>query len=166
MRDIGAALSPHSAFLIIQGIETLGMRMKKHVENAKQLVEWLQSQEDVTWVNHPDMDSNASHAIAQKLFPQGAGSILCFGVVGGRAGGAAFIDSVQLASNLANVGDSRTLVLHPGTTTHSRLSPEDMIAAGISEDLIRVSAGIEDITDIKDDFKRGLKAARRVAGIQ
>ena len=82
------------------------------------------------------------------------------------AGGAAFIDSVQLASNLANVGDSRTLVLHPGTTTHSRLSPEDMIAAGISEDLIRVSAGIEDITDIKDDFKRGLKAARRVAGKQ
>lgn len=117
-------------------------------------------------VNHPDMDSNPSHAIAQKLFPQGAGSILCFGVVGGRAGGAAFIDSVQLASNLANVGDSRTLVLHPGTTTHSRLSPEDMIAAGISEDLIRVSAGIEDIIDIKDDFKQGLKAARRVAGKQ
>jgi len=166
MRDIGAALSPHSAFLIIQGIETLGMRMKKHVENAKNLVEWLQLQEEVTWVNHPDMDSNPSHAIAQNLFPQGAGSILCFGVVGGRAGGAAFIDSVQLASNLANVGDSRTLVLHPGTTTHSRLSPEDMIAAGISEDLIRVSAGIEDIIDIKDDFKRALKAARRVAGKQ
>ena len=166
MRDIGAALSPHSAFLIIQGIETLGMRMKKHVENAWELVEWLQSQEDVTWVNHPDMDSNPSHDIAQKLFPKGAGSILCFGVVGGRAGGAAFIDSVQLASNLANVGDSRTLVLHPGTTTHSRLSPEDMIAAGISEDLIRVSAGIEDIIDIKDDFKRGLKAASRVAGKQ
>ena len=166
MRDIGAALSPHSAFLILQGIETLGMRMKKHVENARLLIEWLQSQEDVTWVNHPDMDSNPSHAIAQKLFPQGAGSILCFGVVGGRAGGAAFIDSLQLASNLANVGDSRTLVLHPGTTTHSRLSPEDMVAAGISEDLIRVSAGLEDIIDIKEDFKRGLKAAKRVAGNQ
>ncbi len=166
MRDIGAALSPHSAFLILQGIETLGMRMKKHVENARELVEWLQSQEDVTWVNHPDMDSNPSHAIAQKLFPKGAGSILCFGVVGGRAGGAAFIDSLQLASNLANVGDSRTLVLHPGTTTHSRLSPEDMLAAGISEDMIRVSAGIEDIIDIKADFERGLRAARRVAGAQ
>jgi len=166
MRDIGAALSPHSAFLILQGIETLGMRMKKHVENARQLVEWLQSQGDVTWVNHPDMDSNPSHAIAQKLFPKGAGSILCFGVVGGRAGGAAFIDSVQLASNLANVGDSRTLVLHPGTTTHSRLSPDDMLAAGISEDMIRVSAGIEDIVDIKADFALGLRAARRVAGDQ
>jgi O-acetylhomoserine (thiol)-lyase len=166
MRDIGAALSPHSAFLIIQGLETLGMRMKKHVENAWELVEWLQSREEVTWVNHPDMDSNPSHDIAQKLFPKGAGSILCFGVVGGRAGGAAFIDSVQLASNLANVGDSRTLVLHPGTTTHSRLSPEDMIAAGISEDLIRVSAGIEDITDIMADFERGLRAARRIAGNQ
>ena len=166
MRDIGAALSPHSAFLIIQGLETLGMRMKKHVENAWELVEWLQSREEVTWVNHPDMDSNPSHDIAQKLFPKGAGSILCFGVVGGRAGGAAFIDSVQLASNLANVGDSRTLVLHPGTTTHSRLSPEDMIAAGITEDLIRVSAGIEDITDIMADFERGLRAARRIAGNQ
>jgi len=166
MRDIGAALSPHSAFLILQGIETLGMRMKKHVENARELVEWLQSQEDVTWVNHPNMDSNPSHAIAQKLFPKGAGSILCFGVVGGRAGGAAFINSLQLASNLANVGDSRTLVLHPGTTTHSRLSPEDMLAAGISEDMIRVSAGIEDIIDIKADFERGLRAARRVAGAQ
>ncbi len=166
MRDIGAALSPHSAFLILQGIETLGMRMKKHVENAWELVEWLQLQEDVTWVNHPDMESNPSYQIAQKLFPKGAGSILCFGVVGGRAGGAAFIDSVQLASNLANVGDSRTLVLHPGTTTHSRLSPEDMIAAGISDDLIRVSAGIEDIIDIKADFKLGLRAAKRVAGNQ
>ena len=166
MRDVGAALSPHSAFLIIQGVETLSMRMKKHVENARALVEWLQSQEDVTWVNHPDMESNPSYEIAQNLFPQGAGSILCFGVVGGRAGGAAFIDSVQLASNLANVGDSRTLVLHPGTTTHSRLSPEDMIAAGISEDMIRVSAGLEDIVDIKADFARGLRAAKRVAGEQ
>ena len=166
MRDIGAALSPHSAFLILQGIETLGMRMKKHVENAKALVEWLQLQEDVTWVNHPDMDSNPTQDIARRLFPNGAGSILCFGVVGGRSGGAAFIDSVQLASNLANVGDSRTLVLHPGTTTHSRLSPEDMVAAGISEDMIRVSVGIEDIIDIKNDFAHGLRAVRQVTGDQ
>jgi len=164
MRDIGAALSPHSAFLILQGVETLSMRMKKHIENTRHLVDWLQSQPDVTWVNHPDMDTNPSHHVAQKLFPGGAGSIVCFGVVGGRAGGAAFIDSVQLASNLANVGDSRTLVLHPGTTTHSRLSQEDMIAAGISEDLIRVSVGIEDIVDIKADFSQALRAANRVVG--
>jgi O-acetylhomoserine (thiol)-lyase len=166
MRDIGAALSPHSAFLILQGVETLGMRMKKHVENARDLVKWLQAQKEVTWVNYPDMDSNPSHEVAKKLFPKGAGSILCFGVVGGRAGGAAFIDSVELASNLANVGDSRTLVLHPGTTTHSRLSPEDMLAAGISEDMIRVSAGIEDIVDIKADFGIGLRAAKRVGSKQ
>jgi O-acetylhomoserine (thiol)-lyase len=152
--------------LILQGVETLGMRMKKHVENARDLVEWLQAQKEVTWVNYPDMDSNPSHEVAEKLFPKGAGSILCFGVVGGRAGGAAFIDSLELASNLANVGDSRTLVLHPATTTHSRLSPEDMLAAGVSEDMIRVSAGIEDIVDIKADFAIGLRAAKQAGNDQ
>jgi O-acetylhomoserine (thiol)-lyase len=166
MRDIGAALSPHSAFLILQGLETLNMRMKQHVANSRALVEWLQGQENVTWVNHPEMESSPSYEIAQRLFPDGAGSILCFGVVGGRAGGAAFIDSLQLASNLANVGDSRTLVLHPGSTTHSRLTQDEMITAGISEDMIRVSVGIEDIRDIKNDFTRGLKAAQRVSGDQ
>jgi len=150
----------------LQGLETLSLRMKAHIANSRALVEWLQTQQDVTWVNHPELESSPSHAIALKLFPDGAGSIFCFGVVGGRAGGAAFIDSLQLASNLANVGDSRTLVLHPGTTTHSRLSQEAMLAAGISEDMIRVSAGIEDIRDIKNDFARGLKAANRVAGNQ
>jgi O-acetylhomoserine (thiol)-lyase len=166
MRDIGAALSPHSAFLILQGLETLNMRMKQHVANSRALVEWLQGQENVTWVNHPEMESSPSYEIARRLFPDGAGSILCFGVVGGRAGGAAFIDSLQLASNLANVGDSRTLVLHPGSTTHSRLTQDEMITAGISEDMIRVSVGIEDIRDIKNDFTRGLKAAQRVIGDQ
>ena len=164
MRDIGATMSPHNAFLILQGIETLNLRMKQHVANAHTLVEWLQTQEEVTWVNHPEMDSSPSHALAPVLFPEGAGSMLCFGVVGGRAGGAAFINALQLASNLANVGDSRTLVLHPGSTTHSRLTPDDMLAAGISEDMIRVSVGIEDIKDIKTDFARGFKAASRIAG--
>ncbi len=164
MRDVGATMSPHNAFLILQGIETLSLRMKQHVANARAMVEWLQEQEEVTWVNYPEMDSSPSHNLAPLLFPEGAGSMLCFGVVGGRAGGAAFIDSLQLASNLANVGDSRTLVLHPGSTTHSRLTPEDMVAAGISEDMIRVSVGIEDIKDIKVDFQRGFKAASRIAG--
>ncbi len=164
MRDVGAAMSPHNAFLILQGIETLSLRMKQHVTNAKALLEWLQQQKAVTWTNYPDMESNPSHALAATLFPDGAGSMLCFGVVGGRAGGAGFIDSLQLASNLANVGDSRTLVLHPGSTTHSRLTVEDMKAAGSSEDMIRVSVGIEDIADIKADFARGFKAAERVAG--
>jgi O-acetylhomoserine (thiol)-lyase len=161
MRDLGACLSPNNAFLLLQGIETLNMRMKQHIENTKALLEWLVAQEQVTWVNHPDLESNPSHIIAKKLFPKGAGSMLCFGVVGGRAGGAAFINALQLASNLANVGDSRTLVLHPGSTTHSRLTEEAMLAAGISEDLVRVSVGIENISDIQADFAKGLKAAQR-----
>ena len=166
MRDLGACLSPNNAFLILQGLETLGMRMTQHVANAKALVEWLQAQDQVTWVNHPDLDTNPSNAIAAELFPDGAGSMLCFGVVGGREGGAAFIDALQLASNLANVGDSRTLVLHPGSTTHSRLSVEAMEAAGISEDLIRVSVGLENIKDICADFSGGLKAAQRLVAKQ
>ena len=166
MRDIGACMSPNNAFLLLQGIETLNMRMKQHIANTKAMVEWLQSQEQVTWVNHPDLPSNPSNAIARELFPNGAGSMLCFGVVGGRAGGGAFIDSLKLASNLANVGDSRTLVLHPGSTTHSRLTHDAMVAAGISEDLIRVSVGIEGIKDIQADFANGLRAAQHVAESQ
>jgi O-acetylhomoserine (thiol)-lyase len=163
MRDLGACLSPNNAFLILQGLETLGMRMQQHVANTKALIEWLQAQEQVRWVNHPDLETNPSNAVANQLFPSGAGSMLCFGVVGGREGGAAFIDALQLASNLANVGDSRTLVLHPGSTTHSRLTVEAMEAAGISEDLIRVSVGLENIKDICKDFSGGLKAAQRLA---
>ena len=166
MRDVGACMSANTAFLLLQGIETLNMRMKQHIANAKEMVAWLQSKEQVTWVNHPDLTSNPSNAVARELFPNGAGSMLCFGVVGGRAGGGAFINSLQLASNLANVGDSRTLVLHPGSTTHSRLSPDAMLAAGISEDLIRVSVGIEGIKDIQADFSRGLKAAQYAAEAQ
>jgi len=163
MRDLGACLSPNNAFLILQGIETLTMRMQKHIANTLALIDWLQQRDDVLWVNHPSLESNPSHAIAKVLFANGAGSMLCFGVVGGREGGAAFINRLQLASNLANVGDSRTLVLHPGSTTHSRLSPEAMHAAGISEDLIRVSVGLEDIVDIQNDFAQGLKAAQKQA---
>lgn len=160
MRDLGAALSPHNAFLILQGVETLELRMKQHVANTAQLRDWLLEQDGVTWVRHPEM-MQGEH-IAQ-MFPKGAGAMLCFGVVGGRKGGAAFIDTVTLASHLANVGDSRTLVLHPGSTTHSRLTKEAMEAAGISEDLIRVSVGLEDIKDIKADFAKGLKAAMRAS---
>ncbi len=161
MRDLGACLSPNNAFLILQGIETLTMRMQKHVKNALTLVDWLQRRDEVAWVNHPSLPTNPTHTIAEELFPNGAGSMVCFGVVGGREGGAAFINRCELASNLANVGDSRTLVLHPGSTTHSRLTPEAMKAAGISADLIRVSVGIEDISDIQNDFAQGLKAAQK-----
>ena len=161
MRDLGAAMSPNNAFLILQGIETLALRMKQHVANAHDLMNWLLEQENVSWVNHPDLESNTTNDVAKRLFKKGAGSMVCFGIQGGRVAGAAFIDALQLGSNLANVGDSRTLVLHPGSTTHSRLSPEQMVAAGISEDMIRVSVGIEDIKDIKADFANGLRAAKR-----
>lgn len=158
MRDLGAALSPHNAFLILQGVETLALRMQKHVANTAALRDWLLEQEAVTWVRHPEIDAPAHVA---EMFPQGAGSMLCFGVCGGRAGGAAFINAVELSSHLANVGDSRTLVLHPGSTTHSRLTAKALKAAGIGEDLIRVSVGLEDISDIIADFKKGIKAASR-----
>ena len=163
MRDLGACLSPNNAFLILQGLETLSLRMQKHLENTRILAEWLTQQEGVSWVNHPNLDGHKSHELAQLLMPEGAGSILTFGVAGGRAGGAAFIDALQIVSNLANVGDSRTLVLHPGSTTHSRLSEEAMQAAGISPDMIRVSVGIEHADDIKNDFNLGLKAALKSA---
>ena len=162
MRDFGPAMSPHSAFLLLQGVETLSLRMKQHVKNALKLAKWLLDQSSVSWVNHPDLPENPTHQIAKTLFPEGAGSILCFGVKGGREGGAAFINALKLSSNLANVGDSRTLVLHPASTTHSRLDDEAMKASGSSPDLIRVSVGIESIADIINDFKAGLKAAEKI----
>ncbi len=161
MRDLGPAMAPQNAFLILQGVETLNLRMQKHVENTVALRDWLLEQDAVTWVNHPELESNASADVAKSLFPNGAGSMLCFGVTGGRAGGTAFVNAVQLSSHLANVGDSRTLVIHPGSTTHSRLDKDALEAAGISEDLIRVSVGLEDIKDIIGDFSKGLKAAAR-----
>jgi O-acetylhomoserine (thiol)-lyase len=163
MRDIGAAMSPHNAFLLLQGIETLNLRMQQHIDNAKKLIAWLQEQDAVAWVNHPDLPHNPSQSAAAQLFPKGAGSMLSFGVKGGREAGAAFIDALQLASNLANVGDSRTLVLHPGSTTHSRLNEAELLAAGISGDMIRVSVGIESFKDIKADFGNGLRAAAKMA---
>lgn len=161
MRDLGAALSPHNAFLILQGVETLELRMKQHAANTAALRDWLLEQDGVEWVRHPEMRQDAH---IKDMFPKGAGAMLCFGVAGGRQGGAAFINAVTLASHLANVGDSRTLVLHPGSTTHSRLTKDAMEAAGISEDLIRVSVGLEDIKDIQADFAKGLRAAKKVAG--
>ena len=161
MRDFGPAMSPHSAFLLLQGIETLSLRMSQHVKNAIKLAKWLLEQSAVMWVNHPDLPENPTCEIAKELFPNGAGSMLCFGVKGGREGGAAFINSLKLSSNLANVGDSRTLVLHPASTTHSRLDDDAMKASGTSPDLIRVSVGIESVNDIINDFKVGLKAVEK-----
>lgn len=163
MRDFGAALSPQNAFLLLQGLETLSLRMAKHVENAQALAEWLTQQANVAWVNYPGFNSHPQFALAQTLMPKGAGSVLSFGIQGGLAAGLAFIDALQLATNLANVGDSRTLVLHPASTTHSRLDLLAQQAAGISADMLRVSVGLEALEDIQADFSRGLKAAAKLA---
>ena len=164
MRDLGACLSPNNAFLILQGLETLSVRMRQHIENTQALARWLVEQESVAWVTHPDLEQHDSHALAQTLTPNGACAVLTFGVQGGRQAAAALIDALSLVSNLANVGDSRTLALHPGSTTHSRLSEDQMAEAGIRPEMIRVSVGIEHIDDIIADFKTALKAAARVAG--
>ena len=161
MRDIGPSLSPMNAFLLIQGIETLSLRMDKHMSNTHDLLKHLTNHKQVSWVNHPSLTSHDTHKTAKKYLPKGAGSIITFGVKGGRDAGKAFIENVQLASHLANVGDAKTLIIHPATTTHSRIDAEALVAAGITEDMIRISVGIEDIEDIKSDFDNGFKAAKR-----
>ena len=163
MRDIGATMSPMNAFLLLQGIETLSLRMDKHLSNAKAMLDYLSNHKQVTWVNHPDLPSHSSHKLARKYLPKGAGSIISFGVEGGRDAGRAFIENVELASHLANVGDAKTLIIHPATTTHSRIDAEALVAAGITEDMVRLSVGLENIDDLKADFENGFRAAKKIA---
>lgn len=163
MRDFGPCMSPMSAFLILQGVETLSLRMDKHLSNTKAMLAYLSDHEQVSWISHPDLESHASHKLAAKYLPKGAGSIISFGVQGGRDAGRAFIENLQLSSHLANVGDAKTLIIHPATTTHSRIDAEALVAAGVTEDMIRLSVGLEDIADIKADFENGFRAARKFA---
>ncbi len=161
LRDFGACMSPHNAFALLQGIETLPLRMARHVDNTDRVLEMLLAHDAVTWVKHPRVPSHPDHELANRLYPKGAGAILSFGVKGGRNAGRKFIEAVQLASHLANVGDAKTLVIHPGSTTHGQMTPEELVAAGISEDLVRLSVGLEDPEDIVDDLARALKASQR-----
>ncbi|MBJ83746.1 MAG: O-acetylhomoserine aminocarboxypropyltransferase [Acidimicrobiaceae bacterium] len=161
LRDFGAAMSPTNAFYLLQGIETLPLRMKRHVENAISVIDFLETNDAVAWVSHPSVTTHPDHDLAQRLLPKGAGAILSFGVVGGREAGRRFIENVQLASHLANVGDAKTLVLHPASTTHQQLSAEDLTAAGVGEDLIRLSVGLEDPEDIIADLSRALRASQK-----
>ncbi len=163
MRDFGPTMSPMNAFLLLQGIETLSLRMDRHLENTRKLLEFLQNHEQVVWVIHPDLPEHRSHALAKKYLPKGAGSIVSFGVKGGRDAGKAFIENVQLASHLANVGDAKTLIIHPATTTQSRVDAEALVAAGITDDMIRLSVGLEDADDIMAGFEDGFRASRKVA---
>ena len=135
--------------------------MDKHLLNTNALLDHLSNHKQVSWVCHPSLPTHSSHALAKKYLPKGAGSIVSFGVKGGRDAGKAFIENVQLASHLANVGDAKTLIIHPATTTHLRIDAEALVAAGITEDMVRLSVGLEDIEDIKADFENGFRAARK-----
>ena len=161
LRDFGACLSPHSAWLVLQGIETLGLRMARHMDNTAKVVEFLANHAFVARVGHPLLASHASHALAQKLLPRGAGSVFSFDLKGSRNQGKAFIDALQLFSHLANVGDCRSLVIHPASTTHFRMTDDALAAGGITQGTIRLSIGLEDPADLIDDLKRALRAAEK-----
>jgi len=156
LRDVGAALSPFNAFLLIQGLETLALRIERHSANALAVAEFLQAHPKVRWVRYPGLPGDPAYAKAQTYLPKGAGAIVTFGVKGGAEQARALIDRLQLFSLLANVGDAKSLVIHPASTTHQQLTPADQIASGVSEDLVRLSVGIESIDDIRADLAQAL----------
>ena len=163
MYNFGPSMSPTNAFHILQGIETLPLRMQKHMDNTAAMLEFLSGHDAVAWVKHPTLPEHPSHELVKQMLPKGAGSIIVFGLKGGRDAGKAFIEAVELSSHLANVGDAKTLVIHPASTTHSHISAEAMVEGGLSDDMIRLSVGLEDIADITADFEIGFRAAARVA---
>jgi len=161
MRDFGACMSPSNAFYLLQGIETLPVRMARHVQNTEAVIAALLEHDAVSWVRHPSVADHHDHELAKRILPKGAGAILSFGINGGREAGRAFIEAVQLASHLANIGDARTLVIHPASTTHQQMSVEDLESAGVGEDLIRLSVGLEDPADIIDDLSQALRISQK-----
>ena len=160
LRDIGPAVSPFNAFLFLQGLETLSLRVQRHCDNSLALARWLERHPQVAWVSYPGLESHPHHQRARKYLRNGFGPVLSFGIKGGLAAGKKWIDAVKLASNLANVGDAKTLVIHPASTTHSQLSEAEQRSAGVTPDAIRVSTGIEHIEDIQEDFEDAFRAAR------
>jgi len=154
LRDLGPAPSPFNSFLHLQGLETLSLRMQRHVDNALELAQWLEQHEKVAWVNYPGLKNHPTHDLAKKYLRNGFGAVLSFGIKGGAESGKQFINSVELASHLANIGDAKTLVIHPASTTHQQLTEEEQASSGVTPDLVRVSVGIEHIDDIKADFEQ------------
>jgi len=165
LRDVGAALSPMNAFMLLQGLETLPLRMAAHVENARAIAAFLRTREEVAWINYAELDDSPYRALARKYLPGGAGSIFTFGLRGGREAGVAFIEALELWSHLANVGDAKSLVIHPASTTHQQLGDAEMVASGVSPDMVRLSVGLEDPADLIWDLENGLRAARNVAAV-
>lgn len=160
LRDTGACLSPFAAFLFLLGLETLHVRMQRHTENALAVAKWLEKHPAVAWVNYPGLPSHKDCANAQKYLKNGAGAIIGFGIRGGREAGIKFINSVKLASHLANIGDAKTLVIHPASTTHSQLTEAEQAETGVTPEFIRLSVGIEDVEDIKEDLDQALQASQ------
>jgi O-acetylhomoserine (thiol)-lyase len=159
LRDLGAALSPFNAFLLLQGLETLSLRVQRHLDNTLELARWLEGHDAVAWVDYPGLESHPYHEKAKEILRNGFGAVLTFGIRGGAEAGARFIDSVQLASHLANVGDAKTLIIHPASTTHQQLSDDEQLAAGVRKDQVRISVGIEHIDDIKEDLDQAFAKA-------
>lgn len=163
MRDFGSCISPFNAFMLLQGLETLHVRMREHTANALQIAKHLAAHPGVSWVNYPGLEEHPSHALAQKYLPRGAGSIVTFGIKGGRDAGAKLIDSVSLWSHLANVGDAKSLIIHPGSTTHQQLNEEELVATGVAQDLVRLSIGLESAEDLIKDLDQAIYRANGVA---
>lgn len=160
LRDFGAAVSPFNAFLIAQGLETLSLRMERHIQNAKAVATWLEKRSEVEKVNYASLDSNAYNKLAKKYTPLGSGAVLSFEIKGGIEAGKKFVEALELHSHVANIGDVRSLVIHPASTTHSQLSPQEQLAGGVTPGLIRLAVGIENINDILADIEIGFKAAK------
>ena len=161
LRDFGAVMSPHNAFAILQGIETLPLRMERHVANARRVVEFLVAHPAVASVSYPDLPDHPDHALAQRLLPRGCGAVFSFSIRGDRAAGRRFVEALTIFSHLANVGDAKSLVIHPASTTHFRVPAEQLAASGITEGTMRLSVGLEDVADLIDDLSRGLKASQK-----
>jgi len=161
LRDFGATMAPQNAFYILQGVETLPLRMDRHMSNTHKVLDALKGEDAVSWVLHPDLPDHPDHALGQRLMPKGCGSIVSFGVKGGRAAGAKFIEACQLSSHLANVGDAKTLVIHPASTTHQQMTAEQLKTAGVGEDMIRLSVGLEDPDDIIADLRQALRTSQK-----
>jgi O-acetylhomoserine (thiol)-lyase len=159
MRDLGQAISPFNAFLLLQGLETLHLRMERHVKNAQKVAEYLQSHPKVAWVNYPGLADHPAHQLAEKYMPRGAGALLGFGIQGGMEAGRRFIDHLKLFSHVANIGDAKSLAIHPASTTHQQLSEEEQLATGVTPDYVRLSIGIEDFEDLQADLEQALNQA-------
>jgi O-acetylhomoserine (thiol)-lyase len=163
MRDLGPAISPFNSFMMIQGLETLSLRMERHVQNAQRVAEWLEGRDEVSWVSFAGLPSSPWHTNQKKYMPKGGGSIIAFGIKGGAEAGRTFVESLELHSHVANIGDVRSLAIHPATTTHSQLTAAEQIASGVRPELVRLSVGLESIDDILADLEAGFRAAKQSA---